>query len=106
MDKSIEVAIAEGVLSANLKEVSRKGVRGGRYGGSEAIKWVGALLSVNIFRDQSQRGLDHDFDIEPQRPVINIVEVNFNPLPHLFNGIGLAETTTALGQTDSVVHCV
>ena len=44
MDKSIEVAIAEGVLSANLKEVSRKGVRGGRYGGSEAIKWVGASL--------------------------------------------------------------
>ena len=44
MDKSIEVAIAEGVLNTNLKEESRREYGAGGTGGSEAIKWVGASL--------------------------------------------------------------
>ena len=53
---------------------------------------------VNIFRDQGKRGLDHDLDIEPQRPVVDIVEVDFNPFLHLFNGVGFAAATTDLRQ--------
>ena len=63
------------------------------------------LLSVNIFRDQGKRGFDHDFDIELQRPIVNVIKVDLNLLLHLFNGIGLAETINVLGQTDTVVHC-
>ena len=56
------------------------------------------LLSVNILRDQGKRGFDHDFDIEPQRPVINVIEVDLNPLLHLVNGIGFTTAASDLRQ--------
>ena len=62
---------------------------------------IRALLLVNIFRDQGKRSFDHDFYIEPQRPVVDIVEVNFNPLLHLFNGIGFAAAAADLCQASN-----
>ena len=65
--------------------------------GKNRVLWC-ILSSINIFRNQSKRGLDHDFDIEPQRPVINVVKVDFNAFLHLFDGIGFAAATADLRQ--------
>ena len=57
-----------------------------------------SLLSVNIFRDQGKRSLDHDFYIEPQRPVVDVVEIDFNTLLHLLDGVGFTAATADLCQ--------
>ena len=47
-------------------------------------------LSVDVFREQGEGRLQQDLDVQPQRPLIDVIEVLGDPALHLFHGLGFA----------------
>src|SRR5581483_12028709 len=65
-----------------------------------------ALIGVAVLQDHPY-GLEEDLDIEPRRPVPQVLEVVANALGHLFQGLGLAPQAIDLGEArDAGPHLV
>src|SRR5476649_2995036 len=54
--------------------------------------------SVGVSRKQGKRRSDQDLYVQPQGPVVDVVQVFFDTLLHLFQRLGLAPKAADLGQ--------
>src|SRR5687767_10329974 len=59
--------------------------------------FINHLLVRFLIRKQQQRGLQHDPEVQRQRPVVEVVEVVVNALLHLVYRLGLAAEAVDLG---------
>src|SRR5579872_2841652 len=82
-------------------ETKRDGAGPGKEPGSSAS------ISVTAVVQDHPDGLQQDLDVEPRRPMAQILQIIAHPLRHLLQGLGLAAQSIDLGETrDSGPHLV
>jgi len=62
------------------------------------LNCIDCRLSVDVLGQQRKRRLQQDLDVQPQRPGVDVAQVDVDALLHLFQGLGLAPAAIDLGQ--------
>jgi hypothetical protein len=59
-----------------------------------------------VFSGEDGNGAEQDREVERERPVVDVLDIRFHPLDHLFDVPCFTALTPHLGQPDNFAHAV